>query len=257
MADDDVQYELKTVQAIRSTEARTIANWEKLGWEFVSQDKGTLRTEIKFRRPRRQLPWRLIAVGGGALAVLIAIGAAFGLFDEESGTAAPPAPVVVETTTAAPVPTPSAAATPTEETFLTTATATPVEDSVLTVENNSDLAELLRLGDYCSGTIADFAAKYQGQTITFDGNIAAMNPHGNAKTRYDILVGAGDYSTTSAPGPAFQFRDVNTTFDLHLSGENVPDAIGVGDNLRVTAQVGEYEDDSCRFLLKPMKTEFR
>ena len=256
MADDDVQYELKSVQAIRSTEARTIAKWEKLGWEFVSHDKGTLRTEITFRRPKRQLPWRLIAVAGGALAVLIAVAAAFGLFEEEPGTAAPPAPVVVETTKA-PTSTPTAEATPSEEATETTASPKPVEDSVLTVENNTDLAQLLKLGDYCSGTIADFAAEYQGQTITFDGNIAAMNPHGNAKTRYDILVGAGDYSTTSSPGPVFQFRDVNTSFDLHLSGENVSDTIGVGDNLRVTAQVGEYEDKSCLFLLKPMKTEFR
>ena len=256
MADDDVQYELKSVQAIRSTEARTIAKWEKLGWEFVSQDKGTLRTEITFRRPKRQLPWRLMAGAGGALAVLIAVAAVFGLFEEEPGTAAPPAPVVVETPEV-PASAPAAEATPSEKATETTASAKPVEDSVLTVENNTDLAELLQLGDNCSGTIADFAAKHQGQTIAFDGNIAAMNPHGNAKTRYDILVGAGDYSTTSAPGPAFQFRDVNTTFDLHLSGEKVPDAIGVGDNLRVTAQVGEYEDGSCQFLLKPMKTEFR
>ena len=256
MADDDVQYELKSVQAIRSTEARTIAKWEKLGWEFVSQDKGTLRTEITFRRAKRQLPWRLMAVAGGALAVLIAVAAAFGLFDEEPGTAAPPAPVVVETTTAAPASTPAAEATPSEEATEMTASAKPVEDSVLTAENNADLAELLTL-DTCSGTIADFAAKHQRQTITFDGNIAAMNPHDNAKTRYDILVGAGDYSTTTATGPAFQFRDVNTTFDLQLAGENIPDTIGKGDNLRVTAQVGEYEDKSCLFLLKPIKTEFR
>lgn len=257
MADDDVQYELKSVQAIRSTEARTIAKWEKLGWEFVSQDKGTLRTEITFRRPKRQLPWRLMAVAGGALAVLIAIAAAFGLLDEEPGTAAPPAPVAVETTTAAPASTPPAKVTPTEETPKTTAAAKPVEDSVLTVENNTDLAELLRLGDYCSGTIADFAAKYQGQTITFDGNIAAMNPHGNAKTRHDILVGAGDYSTTTATGPAFQFRDVNTTFDLHLVGENIPDTVGTGDNVRITAQVVKYDSSPCQFVLKPVSTEFR
>ncbi|MCQ1946064.1 DUF4839 domain-containing protein [Arthrobacter sp. zg-Y1116] len=256
MADGDVQYELKSVQAIRSTEARTIAKWEKLGWELVSQDKGTLRTEITFRRAKRQLPWRLMAVAGGALAVLIAVAAAFGLFDEEPGTAAPPAPVVVETTTAAPASTSAAEATPSEEATETTVSAKPVEDSVLTVENNTDLAELL-ITDTCSSAVGDFATKYEGQTIAFDANIGAMQLHGGYTTRYDILISAGDFSETTSSGPFFQYRDVNTVSDLRYADDNRPDTIGVGDNVRITAQVVEYESVPCQFILKPVSTEFR
>ncbi|MCQ1955768.1 DUF4839 domain-containing protein [Arthrobacter sp. zg-Y826] len=257
MADDDVQYELKTVQAIRGSEARTTAKWEKEGWEFVSQDKGTLRTEITFRRPKRQLPWRLLAVAGGALAVLIAVAAVFGLFDEEPGTAAPPAPpAAAETSTGAPASAPAAEATPSEEATETTGSAKPVEESVLTVENSEDLATLLTL-DTCSPAVGEFAAKYKGQSIAFDANIGAMALHGNYTTRYDILIGVGDFSETTAVGPFFQYRDVNTVSDLHYADDDYPDTLGVGDNVRITAQVVEYDSAPCQFVLKPVSTEFR
>lgn len=83
-----------------------------------------------------------------------------------------------------------------------------------------------------------------------------MNNHGNYKTRYDILIGAGDFSETEAPGPAFQFRDVNVTYDLHFKGDP-PDTIGVGTNLHVTAEIDEYESSSCLFLLEPVETTVR
>ncbi|WP_369597510.1 DUF4839 domain-containing protein [Rhodococcus sp. 06-1460-1B] len=71
-----------------------------------------------------------------------------------------------------------------------------------------------------------------------------------------MLIGAGDFSETSAPGPAFQFRDVNTTDDLRWVG-SVPDTIGVGANLSVTAEVNRYEERSCLFLLEPVATSVR
>jgi hypothetical protein len=48
VADEDVQYEYKSVKAIRGTEAKTIANWKTQGWDLESQTPGTLRTEISF-----------------------------------------------------------------------------------------------------------------------------------------------------------------------------------------------------------------
>ncbi len=50
MADDDVQYEFKSVQALRGRESSTKAKWQNQGWEFVSENRGTLRTELNFRR---------------------------------------------------------------------------------------------------------------------------------------------------------------------------------------------------------------
>ncbi|WP_427286793.1 DUF4839 domain-containing protein [Bacillus tropicus] len=129
------------------------------------------------------------------------------------------------------------------------------EDVVLTPENSPELAALLA-GPDCGSDVAAFAAAHRGQTIAFPGNIGAMAPHGDAKTRYDILIGAGDYSPTSATGPNFQFRDENTINDLHWTG-SVPDTIDVGTNLSVTAEVDRYEERSCLILLEPVTTAVR
>ncbi len=49
-ADDTVRYEFKSVQALRGRENSAKAKWQSQGWEFVSENRGTLRTELKFRR---------------------------------------------------------------------------------------------------------------------------------------------------------------------------------------------------------------
>jgi len=128
--------------------------------------------------------------------------------------------------------------------------------AILTVKNNKDLATLLAKSDDCSDMNIRFAAKYIGRTIEFDGNIGAMQNHGDYNTRYDILILAGDYSESSAIGPFFQFRDVNT-FDLHLTGSNVPDSVGTGDNLHIIARVGDFNSTQCHFFLEPVSTEVR
>lgn len=135
------------------------------------------------------------------------------------------------------------------------ATAAP-ENQVLTVGNNKEFAALRKLGDNCSSKIGKFADKYSGRIIKFDGSIGAMNQHGSYATRFDILIGFGDDGRTTR-GPSFQFRDVNTTSDLHYEGSNIPDAIGRGDNLRITARVDEFNSSQCLLLLEPVSTEFR
>ena len=47
---DDVQYEYKSVQALRGRESSAKAKWQDHGWEFASENRGTLRTELNFRR---------------------------------------------------------------------------------------------------------------------------------------------------------------------------------------------------------------
>ena len=128
--------------------------------------------------------------------------------------------------------------------------------ALLTPESNPEFAAILALGDYCSPDIAAFAAAHSGEIIAFPGYIGAINPHDGATTRYDILIGAGDYSETSAPGPAFQFRDVNTTNDMRWVGD-VSDSVAVGTNLTVTAEVDRYEESSCLFLIEPVSTAVR
>lgn len=129
-------------------------------------------------------------------------------------------------------------------------------EEVLTASNNAEFAALLAEPDYCSDSIQRFAATYGGRTIEFDGNIAAFNNHGDYDTRFDILIHPGDFDPSSAIGPAFQFRDVNIV-DLNLTGPNVPDTIGLGDNLHVKAEVGAYDATSCLFFLTPLATSVR
>lgn len=146
------------------------------------------------------------------------------------------------------------------ETAGTKAAPEPTEsksEENLTVENNEELAALLAGSATSGDTVEGFAAKYKGKTIDFDGNIAYMNPHGNSKTRYDILISAGNFSETKMLGPNFQFKDVNIVSDLHLTGSNIPDALGMGQNLRIIAQVEGFNSVQELFFLKPISTEVR
>src|SRR3954469_7095289 len=49
-AHDDLEHEFKSVQALRGRESSAKAKWQDQGWEFVSENRGTLRTELNFRR---------------------------------------------------------------------------------------------------------------------------------------------------------------------------------------------------------------
>jgi hypothetical protein len=129
---------------------------------------------------------------------------------------------------------------------------TPVAEEVLTVENNAQLAALVASKSPSVAEVGAIAAEYRGRTIEFDGNIASMNNHGGYSTRYDLLIFAGDYSTTTSSEPNFQFQDVNITNDLHVTGPNVPDTIGTGNNLRIVARVGDYNSTQELLFLEPV-----
>lgn len=66
-----MKYETRSVKTVRGLEARTRAKLEKEGWEFVSQEQGTVRSVLTFRRPQPEPPWKLIGAGGGLLALLL------------------------------------------------------------------------------------------------------------------------------------------------------------------------------------------
>lgn len=249
MADDEVAYETKTIRAVRGTEALTVSKWEKEGWEVVSRNPGTLRTEITVRRPKSRSRVLLYAIGGGVFALVLAAIITIRVINERSAPAAEAE--VAPTTTAI-----DREAPPTETESSTPAAEDPIETTVITGSNTPEFAAILGLTDYCDPTIPAFAAKYSGQTISFDGNVGALSNHDSYDTRYDILIGVGDYSETAQQGPAFQFRDVNLTSDLYIVGNN-PGSIGVGSNLGVVAEVGDYQANSCLFMIEPLETSFR
>lgn len=251
MVDDGVAYETKTVRVVRGLEGRTISKWQDQGWELVSQSQGRLHTEIVIRRPKPKMPRGLI-LAGGAAALLLFVALGLGLLLGEDDGAAPSEPTSAAEASA--VSTPSETASNAATSSAATQTKpTKTEPAVLTVKSNAEFASMLKVGDNCDVSIEKFAKKYEGQILAFDANIGAMNPHGSAKTRYDILLSAGTYSESTSPGPFFQFRDESTTSDLNYQGD-VPDTIGVGTNLHIKAEVKEYEPNTCLFLLEPVET---
>lgn len=129
-------------------------------------------------------------------------------------------------------------------------------DEILTVENNAELAAILAETDPGSLIVSEFAKKYSGKIIEFDGNISNMINNSNYKTRYNILICAGDYSEVTAIGPNFKFENVNIS-DLKLTGSEISDSIGAGQNLRITAEVKEYKENSKLFMLRPICTKIR
>ena len=151
---------------------------------------------------------------------------------------------------------------PDEEEVIEQPTAEPSElnkyakvDEILTIESNKDLATLFANGED-EELCKEFIAKYKGRIIEFDGNIAYMTPNENNETRYDFLIYAGDFSNNSSTGsPAMQFKDKNV-FDLNLTGENIPESIGAGDNLHIIAEVDDLIN-SYLIILKPISTEIR
>ncbi|MDN3428544.1 DUF4839 domain-containing protein [Microbacterium sp. APC 3898] len=130
------------------------------------------------------------------------------------------------------------------------------KQEILTEKNSKDLAALLAVQDTNDLIVVEFAKKYAGRTIEFNGYIAHMMLHGDNTTRYDILIAVGDSSQTTYSGPDFKFEDVNV-FDLNLIGSEVPETIGMGQNLRITAVVEEYEENSGLFFLNPVSSEIR
>lgn len=240
---DEIKYEYKTVQTVRGTDGLVISKMEKDGWELVEQAQGMLRSTLNFRRPKKPQPWLLIGTAAAVLVILATvIGTASALSDGDGKKDEPG-----KATTAASEK-PSATPTPTE---VESAAA-----AVITRENNPEFAALLLTEDTCGEANLDFAARYEGQTVAFNGSIRHMAPHGDYRTRYDFLLGPGDEEPNTTVGPAFKYEDVNTG-NLNLTGKKIPATVGVGDKFRFVAEVGEFNADQCLFFLDPVSTEIR
>lgn len=130
-------------------------------------------------------------------------------------------------------PSPSATAEPTPS-------STSEEEENITVENNEDFAKLLTVSDYDYYT--EFAKKYEGKTIEFDASIDDF--FANSKWNYDILLSAGDYSTTEVHGPSFKFDDVSRMqYKTDLS------YLLAGINVHIIAEVDSFDENTGLFFL--------
>lgn len=272
----DIKYEYKTVKAVRGMEKRSIAKEQAEGWELVDQTQSTLRTSLTFRRVQPETflskawvtfrgipPAKQGIVAAGTTLLLIFAVVGIGIVSAQEKSVEPAAGKVEAAPSAAPTsagdtgPAQSTATTAVNNSPSPAPTAPAEPEQVLTVENNAEFAALLSVTDYCDASMADFAAKYEGRKIEFDGSITKMANHAQYKTRYDILLGPGDAGPATTRGPAFKYEDVNM-FDLKLTGNNVPSFVREGDKFRLTAEVGEYNATrGCLFFLTPVATAAR
>jgi hypothetical protein len=127
---------------------------------------------------------------------------------------------------------------------------------VLTEENSAELAAVLAEPDNCSDTIAQFASRFDGRGIEFDGSIVNVATYDGRTPRYDILISPGDFDETSAVGPTFQFQRVRTA-ELNLVGSGTSDELVLGNDVHVIAEIIDYQDSSCLFFLDPVSTSLR
>lgn len=139
------------------------------------------------------------------------------------------------------------------------ATATTEEDSTvekveenLTVSNCPELAAMLSNAADMDPSYADFATKYEGRTIEFDGSTDYCTTHDNYNTRFDYLLSVGDYNPDHVIGPSFKFNDVSY-YDLHTD----IDTVGAGLNVHIVATVESYDSNSGLFYLKPVSVTRR
>ena len=123
----------------------------------------------------------------------------------------------------------------------------------LTAENCLDLAALLALRDPGDPSVAAFASKYYGQVIEFDGCVNSIQNHEDYTTRWDVLLGAGNFDENSAIGPNFRLTNVNFS-DMNVSGG---DSIYAGLNVHVIAEVGTYNPNPQLFELDIISIHIR
>lgn len=124
----------------------------------------------------------------------------------------------------------------------------------LTAENSDEFAAILNSKDTYEPLVKDFVEKYKYCEIEFDGYIYYMDYNVKYKTRVDIMLLSGDYAKENLSGPLYRFYNVNIR-DLHLTG-NVPEYIGEGDNIHVTATIESYNPDTGIIELKPVSVEY-
>ncbi|QYF88484.1 DUF4839 domain-containing protein [Arthrobacter sp. PAMC25284] len=209
----DIKYEYKSVQAVRGMENRSITKaQEEGGWELVDQAQGMLRTTLNFRRARPETSWsktwkafrglapakqRALAVAVAVMLPIAAVGIGLAAAQDKGNTnATQSTESAIEPATVNKTPVP-----------LPTPTSPEKTDQVITVENNNDFAAILVSTDYCAPSMEEFATKYKGQKVQFDGSITNMQNHENYRTRYGILIGPRGRRAKDDRGPRVQVRE--------------------------------------------------
>ena len=113
-------------------------------------------------------------------------------------------------------------------------------------------ADLNRLLNQNSMDASWFSSAYKGRTITFDGWVADVQHHENYDTRWDVLILKGNSGDASSD-LSFRLTDVSL-FDMNTDNDEMP---WEGDNITITAVVGDYNATSGWLELDPVSISFR
>lgn len=122
----------------------------------------------------------------------------------------------------------------------------------LTIANCPELKEMLSNKAEIDPSYTDFAFKYSGRVIAFNGNVAYLTNHEDYNTRWDLLLTAGDYDPNHQVGPVFKFENVMFS-DLNSD----MDSISAGQNVYIRAEVVSFNSSNGLFYLKPVKVTSR
>jgi hypothetical protein len=123
------------------------------------------------------------------------------------------------------------------------------EPEVLTVKNCKDLATLLKVKDEGDPFIKEFAQKYHGKKIEFDGYCWDWI-NGTSKSLFDTVICAGDVENfeTYFAGPKCRVENVsNVSFPNLLNRRNV----------RIVAKVLSYKDSHTFLMLDLISIKYR
>lgn len=124
--------------------------------------------------------------------------------------------------------------------------------TTITIENNRDFADLIKISSTDSTSIKKFVNAHIGDIIEFDGCIAFMMNHGNYNTRFDVAMMAGSYTGTTS-GPVFSFENVNY-YDMNVSGS---DEVSQGMHFRITGKILGYNSSGNYIILEPVSLKAR
>ncbi len=127
---------------------------------------------------------------------------------------------------------------------------------IINKANCSDFAKILETQNEFDPAIKSFAQKYEGKEIEFDGYVASVANYEGYNTRFNYLIYVGEYGKANISGPQFQFKNVNY-YDLHLTGDNIPNSLKEGTNIHVIAEVKSYDENSGLFEIRPISVSVR
>ncbi|WP_143758343.1 DUF4839 domain-containing protein [Collinsella sp. An307] len=139
---------------------------------------------------------------------------------------------------------------PDAETPNANANANAEVEEVLTIDSSPDLASLLSSGETNASW---FSTSYRGKTIQFDGHVASLMTHGDYSTRWDVLILAGNNGASPSLGPNFKLINVSF-YDMNVTNA---DTLREGQNITVTAVVGDYDSATDWLELDPVSISIR